>query len=192
MDRVQGPNKISIACDILFAWRRTIADGVTAQTSRTWEKYWKKWTEYCHECSTDEYLSDCTICEKSIILTGFAARVRTGTYGRGDQVKVQSVTDALSAISQTSKLVGQPRSPVYQAEGEYIIPVKRLVEGFRRQDPPAIPIPQMAVPLEIPEAALHLAYLSCDAKHNAVGDLIIIAFFFLLLRSGEYTKPRKG
>ena len=50
----------------------------------------------------------------------------------------------------------------------------------------------MAVPLEIPEAALHLAYLSCDAKHkNALGDLIIIAFFFLLLRSGEYTKPRK-
>ena len=42
----------------------------------------------------------------------------------------------------------------------------------------------MAVPIKIPEAALDLAYLSCDAKQNAIGDLVIIDFFFLL-GSGE-------
>ena len=47
----------------------------------------------------------------------------------------------------------------------------------------------MAVPVEVPEAARRLAYLTSDPRKHAAGDLTVIAFYFLL-RSGEYTKPR--
>ena len=186
MDRVQNSGKIGIACDLLLAWR-TIADGTTVQTTRTRERYWKDWTTYSSQCSTDPYLSNLSKCEKAIILTAFAARVRTGAFGRGNQVKVSTVTDALAAISKTCQLVGQ-QSPVYETEGEYILPIQRLVEGFKRSDPPAIP--QMAVPVSVPEMAARLGYITNNPRTQAVGDLTLIAFYYLL-RSGEYTKPRK-
>jgi hypothetical protein len=186
MDRVQNSGKIGIACDLLLAWR-TIADGTTVQTTRTRERYWKDWTTYSSQCSTDPYLSNLSKCEKAIILTAFAARVRTGAFGRGNQVKVSTVTDALAAISKTCQLVGQ-QSPVYETEGEYILPIQRLVEGFKRSDPPAIP--QMAVPVSVPEMAARLGYITNNPRAQAVGDLTLIAFYYLL-RSGEYTKPRK-
>ena len=48
----------------------------------------------------------------------------------------------------------------------------------------------MAVPVSVPEAAHEIAYLSNDPKLHAIGDLTTIAFYYLL-RSGEYTKPRR-
>ena len=48
----------------------------------------------------------------------------------------------------------------------------------------------MAVPKDVPETAQTLGYASGNAKYEAIGDLAIIAFYYLL-RSGEYTKPRK-
>jgi len=48
----------------------------------------------------------------------------------------------------------------------------------------------MAVPKEVPEAAQKMAYLTSNARLHAAGDLTVIAFYFLL-RSGEYTKPRR-
>ena len=186
MARVQNSGKIGFASDFLFAWR-TIADGVTHKTTRDRQKYWKHWCEYSAQCTTDPYLKTLNKCESAILLTGFAARVRTGAYGNGNQVKVQSVTTALAAISKTCQLVGE-QSPVYEAEGEYILPIRRLIEGFTRSDPPAIP--QMAVPVEVAETAAKLGYLTANKRAQAVGDLTLIAFYYLL-RSGEYTKPRK-
>ncbi len=63
-----------------------------------------------------------------------------------------------------------------------------MIEGMRRQDPPSIP--QLAVPLTVPEEAHRLGTATGDALQMAAGELAIIAFYFLL-RSGEYTKPRK-
>ena len=48
----------------------------------------------------------------------------------------------------------------------------------------------MAVPVSVPEMALQLAYNTSSPRKQAAGDLVTIAFYFLL-RSGEYTKPRK-
>ena len=48
----------------------------------------------------------------------------------------------------------------------------------------------MAVPKEVPEAAQQLAYLTSNARLHTAGDLTIVAFYSLL-RSGEYTKPRR-
>ena len=186
MDRVHSDQKIGISHDLLLAWR-AIADGTTAQTTKTREKYWKHWTEYCHKCKVAPYLTGLSKAEQATILIAFAAQVRTGAYSLGNQVRVQSVSDALAAITKTYELVGQ-QSPVYQTQGEYILPIKRLLEGFSRADPPATP--QLAVPAAVPARALKLGYLTSNPRSRAVGDLVNIGFFFLL-RSGEYTKPRQ-
>ena len=65
--------------------------------------------------------------------------------------------------------------------------ITRLVEGFKRQDPPATP--QLAVPVMVPNTAYNEGQASHDNKCKAVGQLTLIAFYFLL-RVGEYTQPR--
>lgn len=46
----------------------------------------------------------------------------SGAYGLGDTIKVQSVNQALAAITATMELGGQ-QSPVLQSEGKYITPL---------------------------------------------------------------------
>ena len=187
MARIPLANKAVIASDLLLAWR-AYTDGVTPQTSKTLQKYWKAWASYCAACGQlNPYLDTISKVEQGIILLAFSARVRTGAYGYGNQVRVQTVTDALSAIAQTCRLAGK-QSPTSETEGTYILPLKRMIEGFKRLDPPATP--QMAVPVDVPEEARRLGLATGDKLQEAAGDLTIIAFYFLL-RSGEYTKPRR-
>lgn len=153
------------------------------QNAKTRQKYWTHWCHYTATFNKTPFLSQCSNLDKSIIITAFAARVRSGYYGRKHRVKVQTVTDALSAITKTFELAGE-QSPILQAPGTYITPVARLVEGFRREDPP--PVAQIAVPISIPIECLRLGYLSTSSKQQALGDLTVIAFFYLL-RVGEYT-----
>lgn len=170
----------------MSAWE-AIAYGTTHQASQTCNRYWKHWTNYCSNFhKLDPFLTSVPKVDRSIILTAFAARVRTGAYGRGHQVKVSSVQDAIAAITTTAKLVGQ-QSPAYEMEGEYILPLKRCIEGFRRQDPPSIP--QLAVPNSVPHEAFDFGSKSQCPFQFAQGCLAVIGFYFLL-RSGEYTKPR--
>jgi hypothetical protein len=63
--------------------------------------------------------------------------------------------------------------------------VARLVEGMRRLDAPAVP--QLAIPVSVVKQILATAKLVDTPLALAVGDLSIIAFFFLL-RIGEYTR----
>jgi hypothetical protein len=177
--------KATLAGDIMSAWQ-AINNGVVAKNSQKREKYWNHWQHYCEAYAKHPHLIDCSPTEQIVIITAFAARVRTGYYGKGETVKVQSVQDALAAISKTIELAGQP-SPIYKSEKAYKVPVARLIEGFRREDPAAIP--QIAIPIAVPTEALRAAQATSCPKRHAIGDLCIIAFFYLL-RVGEYTKPK--
>ena len=153
MDRVEGPQKIEFVSDFLLAWR-AITNGITSQSSKTREKYWEHWVSYTHQLKTNPYLKGESKLDQSIIITGYATRVRAGTFGMGNEVKVQSVANALAAVSKTIQLAGEC-SPIYQDHETYILPVQRCLEGFRREDPPAIP--QLAVPVSVTTKALKLA-----------------------------------
>ncbi len=59
------------------------------------------------------------------------------------------------------------------------------MEGWRRQDPTATP--QLAVPVTVPNRMFHRARAKNSPYHNAVADLALIAFYYLL-RVGEYTQ----
>ena len=122
-----------------------------------------------------------------MVLTAFAARVRKGYYGQGRQVKVQTVSNAMAAISKTIELAGY-KSPIYRADNKYNLQIERAIEGWRREDPPAIP--QLAVPVTVPLQMAEAAYQGQGTPLiQAIADLALIGFFFLL-RVGEYTRPR--
>ena len=138
-------------------------------------------------CNIDPFLSpdSVTPLERDIVTGAFAARVRQGVFGLGEQIRVGSVTAALSAISKTIELAGQP-SPLYRGEQKYQLPIERQIEGYRRLDPPTVP--QLAVPVTVAKEAF-LAADAADPFAATVGRLTLVAFYFLL-RVGEYTKPR--
>ncbi|GFH62127.1 hypothetical protein CTEN210_18603 [Chaetoceros tenuissimus] len=177
--------RVNIAHDCLSAWR-AMGDGVTAQNTKDRQKYWQHWSEYCRQVKIDPMFRETS--ERFVLLavTSFAARVWAGYYGNRSVVKVQSVTKALAAISKTIKLAGG-KSPIYADHGVYTTPIQRMIEGFRRQDPSAVA--QLAVPVEVAHTAVEAGLLSSETKEQTIGDLICIAFYYLL-RVGEYTKPR--
>jgi hypothetical protein len=166
---------------------RAIDNGVTAKTAKSRTKYWRQWQSYTATWNRNAFLSNVSSFEKVIILTAFAARVRTGFYGQRAQVRVPSVAEALAAIAKTIKLAGQS-SLVYRFDETYILPIQRCIKGMRWEDPPSMP--QLALPVAVPMQCHKQAYRSNNDKDKAVADLSLITFFYLL-RVGEYTAPRQ-
>jgi hypothetical protein len=120
------------------------------------------------------------------MLITFAVAVREGQYGKGRQVKVQSVEEALRAVAQKYVLDGyadiRKSSP---AQHNLDLPISRLLKKFGDADPPKEP--KLAVPTSTIQK-IKLKY-TFSSHHMAVADLCIIAFFYLL-RVGEYTLSR--
>jgi hypothetical protein len=187
LERIHHSQKTCFASDFLLA-RQAVANGTTTKTSRDREKYWKCWAAYATSCKIDPFLEKhLDDLEREIIISGFAARVRQGYYGHGDTVKVSTVATALAAISKTIELAGK-RSPIYKDENNnYSTNIQRMMEGFRREDPPTIP--QLAVPVTVPNLCYDAGHKDGAPLKKTIGNLCLIAFYYLL-RVGEYTKPR--
>ena len=113
--------------------------------------------------------------QRNVVTGAFAARVRSGMFGLGEQVKAGSVSQALSAISKTIELAGQP-SPIYRWENKYQTMIERIVEGFRRTNPPTTP--QLAVPVSVAKTAYTNGLTSNNPLIKHCGCLIMIAFYF--------------
>jgi len=141
------------------------------------------WSCYSKSVGVDPLLEHTDPLIRDVVITAFAARVRTGYYGRGDEIRVSGVTEAISAISKTIELAGY-KSPVYRSPNVYNLSIQRLVEGYRREDPPSVP--QLAVPVSVPENMADIAYRTECPLLQAIADLAVIAFYYLL-RVGEYT-----
>eukprot|EP00957_Ditylum_brightwellii_P129410 9872345-Ditylum_brightwellii.AAC.1 len=109
--------------DIVSAWC-AIDKCTTPATTKTREMYWWHRQQYARTWNKDPFLDNASELEQGIILSAFAARVQTGVFGRGHQVRVLSVTEALLAISKTIQLA-QKHSPVYREDQKYILPVKK-------------------------------------------------------------------
>jgi hypothetical protein len=81
-----------------------------------------------------------------------------------------------------------PRIPVPQIVGsDKLMPrLQQMLDGFRKADPPTTK--QLPVEADVPEFLVQLG-LSPEAREldRAIGDLTMIAFFYYLLRIGEYT-----
>jgi hypothetical protein len=170
---------------------RATTHGVVAQTNRTRDKYWTDWTNFVNLCGlSNPLLPELPHPEQLALVQAFAHWVREGHAGRKDRVGAKRVSQALAAIATTFQLAHQP-SPTYQDQGRatYWPALKQQIECYRREDP--APHPKLAVPITVPHYLVLQGLSSINPKQRALGDLICIAFYFLL-RVGEYTyKPPK-
>jgi hypothetical protein len=159
-----------------------------AANTRERKRYWKHWEFFVAPFDgVDAMLSSVQDPERIELLTVFAERVQTGHYGNGATVRAGTVQVALRAIGKTFEMDGLP-NPTYRCEGRYWLKLERLIEAYRRQDPP--PQHKLAVPVSLINHLHELGTTSKSDKVQAICDMSAIAFYFLL-RVGEYTSHRK-
>jgi hypothetical protein len=122
-------------------------------------------------------------------LLAFAARFRTGIFGRAVQVGFQSVEKAIRHVAQTLLLAGYADPRRTYGASELDLPFRHLLKSYKDQDP--APKPQLALPVATVERAAAYYQAPHPPLVRATADLVTIAFFFLL-RVGEYTMPRRN
>lgn len=148
-------------------------------------RYWNYWKQHIGQWPhLDPMLTNASDEQRIELLTTYAKRVREGDFTKkGNRVRAQSVQVALRAVGSTCELAGKP-NPTYRSEGRYWLKVERLLESYRRIDPP--PQAKMAVPVKVVKHILTVNRARNTNKSQALGDMCLIAFYFLL-RVGEYT-----
>ncbi len=163
--------------------------GRLAATTATRESCWKNWVANVPTVGVDPSLQGVPFGTKSRLLTGFAQRVREEYYGRGTTVRAGTVCTAIMAIGQTIAMVHR-ENPTKTLGSERFFPcLQQCIDGFRKQDP----VSQKKLPVEV-DIPKYLVECTLDPSanelHKAVGDLSLIAFYYLL-RVGEYTTKGK-
>jgi hypothetical protein len=133
----------------------------------------------------DPFLQDTPFTNRVRLLTGFAGRVRTGYYGQGKQIQAGSVSSAITAVGQAIALATNTNPTKIVGSDKLLPRLQQMLDGFRKADPPTTK--QLPVEADVPEFLVQLG-LSPEAPEldRAIGDLTMIAFYYLL-RIGEYT-----
>ena len=165
---------------------RAIERGVVATTAAARRRLWKNWSEWLRTYFPNyrQDLGNTPRPQQEAILAAYTHHVRSGGFSNGkQQVRAQTVQMVLSAITATLLLDGQ-QSPLVHEKGSYPKPISQLLEGYKREDPP--PQPKLAVPVRVPNLLVTTGTHSVCQKTKAIGDMAIIAFYYLL-RVGEYT-----
>ena len=154
-------------------------------TTRSRQKYWNHWESYTGPLGVDPYLQDDQFPTRMRALSGFLARVRTGYYGQGKQVKNCTVSSALTAIGQMVVLACNDNPTKIKGSDKLLPRLQVMLVGYRKEDPPTIK--KLPVQADVPELLVTTAYNGMGTEmEKAVADLTLIAFYFLL-RVGEYT-----
>jgi hypothetical protein len=118
------------------------------------------------------------------VLTGFAARVRRGLYGRGKRVQTGTVINALTAIGQEVALAcGE--NPTKVTGSKKLLPrLSQIYNGLHKEDTPTSK--QLLVKADVPELLAEKGRNGSTTElERAIGDLSLIAFYYLMC-IGEY------
>jgi hypothetical protein len=97
-------------------------------------------------------------------------------------VKARTVEGALCAIGQTFASLGY-QDPRLQSSGRLDFRLHRQLQAYSKHDP--LPCRVKPVPLQLLLQVIQHCGRTSDPRHNAIGQMIILGFFFLL-RPGEY------
>jgi hypothetical protein len=131
------------------------------------------------------YLQDTQFSKQIRLLSGFAAQVRTGFYGQQKQVKICTVSTALTAIGQTIALTCDS-NPTKVTGSECFLPcLQIMLDCYHHMDPPTKTM--LPVQADVPELLVKTAYKFGSSEWDkATANLTMIAFYYLLC-IGEYT-----
>jgi hypothetical protein len=153
------------------------------------KKSWADWQRYAVGSNTSPYLQGLDRPARQNLLIAFASRVRTGLFGKGQQVGHQSVEKALRHVAQTLQLAGYDDPRKTYGSKELDLPFRHLLKSYKDDDP--APKPQLALPIPTIQTAASRWQPHHAPRDRALSDLTCMAFYFLL-RVGEYTMPSLG
>jgi len=94
------------------------------------KKYWERWTSYVAPLGVDPYLQATHYEHRARVLSGFAARVRTGHYGRGQQIRVGTVISAITAIGTTISLAKGVNPTKLDFSDKFIPRLAQMFQGW--------------------------------------------------------------
>jgi hypothetical protein len=159
--------------------------GRVAASAKTRDAHWENWVKFIKPVGVDPYLQETNYVTRVQLLTGFAAYVRSGDVGRGCQVTTSTVSMAITAVGQTIA-VAVGHNPTKLAGSDKLIPrLAQTLDGWQKGDPPTAK--KLPVKADVPEHLCKVGNLmGASPLEAAVGDLTLIAFYYLL-RVGEYT-----
>ena len=153
-------------------------------TALSWDTTWLRWESYC---ASLDIPPRCTNIRDPIpYLQVFANRYRTGRIApSGNVVRSRTVEGAIRAVGQTLALLGSP-DPRLNQHGQPHFRIQQQLRGYHRHDTPATRVKPIPLPI-----VHHLFDSATNLLTNAIADIAIIGFFFLL-RPGEHTAATPG
>jgi hypothetical protein len=135
----------------------TFHSGQLEATSRSRKKYWDHWQKYAAPVGVDPYLPDTPFSKQIRLLSGFAAQVRTGYYGKGNQVKNCTVCSALTAIIGQTIALACNSNPTKVVGSECLLLRHQvMLDRYWKGDPPTWK--KLPVQADIPELLVKTAY----------------------------------
>jgi hypothetical protein len=133
----------------------------------------------------DPYLQGVQYTTKVRVLTWFAARVQHGHYGRGKRFATGTVVGALTAVRQEIALTYGTNPTKIMGSYKLLPRLSQIYNGWRKEDPPTTK--QLPVEADVPKLlATRGRNGNASELERAIGDLSLIAFYYLL-RIGKYT-----
>ena len=148
------------------------------------KRFWRFWRAYFKPLGIDPYLDELDFQTKTRVETGFAGRVRKDRHGRGKQVQVGTVRASLESVN-TNIALDVGRQPLHQpgSNNKYILPLQHMLKGFENKDPPQVK--KLGVYPDLPDwLCKWVNRKGSSPQQQAVGDLEIIAFYYLLRIGG--------
>jgi hypothetical protein len=86
----------------------------------------------------DPYLQETSFSTRMRVLSGFLARVRTGYYGQGKQVKNCTVSSALTAVGQTITMACNNNPTKIKSSDKLLPRLQVMLDRYRKEDPATI------------------------------------------------------
>lgn len=160
-------------------------------TAKTRDSHWRHWCATVKPLGVDPYLQNVPFKRKVRCLTIFAGLVRKGYFNnKRKQVRATTVASALTAVGTTCALAHEVNPTKTKGSDKFLPRIQQMLEGLGKQDPPSDKM--LPVEMDVVEYLVMLGMASgATEKEKAIGDLAMIAFFYLL-RVGEYTAKGRG
>ena len=171
--------------DLLRVANEGFKNGRVDASTKARTAHWNRWRSHCQTLGVDPYLQGENFLSKCRTIQSFAAGVRTGRLGGGRQVRAGTVSQALSAVNTTIALAIDEQPFKVKGSKNFIPLIAQTLNGWEKEDPGVEK--KMPVEADVPELLVDMG-MEDEASEltKAVGDLCLMAFYFLL-RIGEYT-----
>ena len=172
--------------DLLTA-QEAVKSGVSAGRAKGYDTAWDLWEKFCDKLAVDPFLEESE--DKVEYLQIFAVQLREGKIApQGNPLRARSVEDYVRGVAQTFLGLGHP-DPRLNSDRKMDFRIKRLWKAWGKEDPP--PHRVKPIPLSVIRKIAESAHNGPSERRQAIADMIVIAFFFLL-RPGEYTYGGRG